>query len=43
MDVTKLGIVIELNLEHDEKAYVPMVLTVVGIEIEVMLEHCSNA
>ena len=39
MDVTKLGIVIELNLEHDEKAYVPMDLTVVGIVKELKPEQ----
>lgn len=39
MLVTELGIVIELRLEHQENAQLPMYMTDFGIVIEVSLEH----
>ena len=43
MDVTELGIVMEVNLEQPEKALFPILYTELGIVMEVKLEQSSKA
>lgn len=43
IDVTLVGIMIVVNLEHSENAKVPIVITLVGMLIDCRLEHLRKA